>query len=48
VAKYNWRDPDTGLEYEPLPMPGFWQGMIAGALAEAGLILVFAFIFWVL
>jgi hypothetical protein len=29
-------------------MGAFWFGALVGALIEAGLILIFAFIFWVL
>jgi len=49
LPKYDWHSADD--DYEPLPAPGmgaFWFGALVGALIEAGLILIFAFIFWVL
>lgn len=44
MSKYNWDDFEPILE----GLGPFWFGMLVGALLEAGLIIVCAFIFWVL
>jgi hypothetical protein len=44
VNKYDW----DHVEPAPTPQGAFWFGVVVGALTEAALILIFAFIFWVL